>query len=138
MFPWSVVVRRPHFSFLVEIPPTPRSHFVMPSTVYRCITHLHMQQHPFASHSLSKKYRRSLLQMNACLSLQGCLYAGVCARERVGGELNHIYKPIIISRLISLCSEEINFLLCRYVCSAWTCVCVAEFPLRSVPFTFHL
>lgn len=55
------------------------------------------------------------------------------------GELSHIYKPIIISLLISLCSEEINFLLCRCMCSCvCACICVAEFPLKSVPFTLHL
>ena len=44
------------------------------------------------------------------------------------GELSHIYKPIIISLLISLCSEEINFLLCRCVCA---CVCACVFVLLS-------
>lgn len=58
------------------------------------------------------------------------------------GELSHIYRPIIISLLISLCSDEINFLLCRcvYVCMRLceSMYISAEFSLRSTTFTFHL
>lgn len=67
------------------------------------------------------------LWMNACLSVQCCLYA---CEWGVGGwgcvsERNHIYKPIIKSLLICLCSEEI-----------YVGVCV--FPLRSALISFHL
>lgn len=59
----------------------------------------------------------------------------MCLKIGWASVLSHIYKPIIISLLISLCSEEISFLLCRFVC-VW--VPVADFLYRSVSFTFHL
>lgn len=66
---------------------------------------------------------------------------GMCWKEWVG-ELSHIYRPIIISLLIFLCSDEINFLLCRcvYVCVnlCESMYISAEFSLRSTTFTFHL
>lgn len=46
-------------------------------------------------------------------------------REEWAGALSHIYKPIIISLLISLCFKQINFLLCR-------CVHILLFPLRFI------
>lgn len=126
VFFWSVVTRQPHFSFSVETPLTPRRCFVMPSTVYCCITHQNMQQHLSVTHLLRIKHRQV-----CCRWMHVCQYKGVCISVWVG-ELSHIYKPIIISLLISLCSEEINFLLCRYVC-ARVCICAAKFPLKFHP-----
>lgn len=55
---------------------TLRRPFVMPSAVCYCITHLHITA-PFCITFTFYKLQKRLLQMNACLSVQGCLCAGV-------------------------------------------------------------
>lgn len=119
MFLCSAVVCRPHFSFFGSDPPTPRRPFVMPCTVYYRTTHLHMLQHlhVFTSYKLQTHFFffffvDECMFASARVSVSRCM----CWKEWVG-ELSHIYRPIIISLLISLCSDEINFPL-------WRCVCV--------------
>lgn len=130
----------PSFLFFGGDPPTPRRPFVMPSTVYYCKTHLHMLQHlpVFTFYKLQTRFF-----VDECMFVSARVSVSwyMCWKEWVG-ELSHIYRPIIISLLISLCSDEINFLLCRcvYVCMH-LCESVyisAEFSLRSTAFTFHL
>lgn len=93
--------------------PPPRSHFVMPSTLHIIAKHTYTRNSTFFYHNFIAD---GCVFVSEGVSVCWCMYF----REWVG-ELSHIYKPIIISLLISLCSEEINFLHC--VC-LYVCVCV--------------
>lgn len=97
----------------------------------------HLLVNTIASYNIMDKFiADEYMFVSARVSVCGCM----CWRAWVG-ELSHIYKPIIISLLISLCSKEINFPLCRYLsvrarvrASVWMYVCLCRSLLLSL---FH-